>query len=195
MVGKGAGTMKEIAHYEGRLLNHLEALYRPGERAIAIKLAEALGCSISDTGFKGDGVDTFLAVHPNPDDRNGQNNVFYMSQIRPEQLALEERLLALNSANPDLARDLERYREAARTKPFGVPHFSLRYASGQDVEEVAERVHGLRKELKDRLHLRIFRPGDVDAAGGRLIQGFLYQDVIVSGSFLMGQLIELQTQP
>ncbi|MBV1687908.1 hypothetical protein KRR38_09525 [Novosphingobium sp. G106] len=187
--------MKQIAQYQGKLLNHLEALYRPGERDLAIELAEALGCAISDTGFKGDGVDTFLAVHPNPDDRNGQNNVFYMSQVRPEQLALEDRLRRL-SADSDFAADLDAYREAARTKPFGVPHFSLRYPSGQAVEEVAERINGgLKQKLQERLHLRIFRPGDGDAAVGNLIQGFLYQDVIVSGSFLMGQLIELQTQP
>jgi hypothetical protein len=187
--------MREIGQYRGKLLNHVETLYRPGERRLAIELAEALGCAITDTGFKGDGVDTFLAVHPNPDDRNGQNNVFYMSQVRPEQLALEERLKRL-SADPDFASDLERYREAARTKPFGVPHFALRYRSGKDVEEVAERINGsLKQRLKDRLNLRIFRPGDEDAAVGNLIQGFLHQDVIVSGSFLMGQLIELQTQP
>lgn len=187
--------MKQIAQYQGKLLNHLEALYRPGERDLAIELAQALGCAISDTGFKGDGVDTFLAVHPNPDDRDGQNNVFYMSQVRPEQFALEDRLQRL-TADSGFAADLEAYREAARTKPFGVPHFSLRYPSAQAVEEVAERINGgLKQKLAERLHLRIFRPEDGDAAVGNLIQGFLYQDVIVSGSFLMGQLIELQTQP
>lgn len=188
--------MQKIAQYKGKLLNHIEALYRPGERELAIDLAEALGCAISDTGFKGDGADTFLAVHPNPDDRNAQNNVFYMSQIRPEQLALEERLRDLARQDSNLADDLKSYSHAARTKPFGVPHFSLRYPSGQAVEEVASRIEkSLKQRLADRLHFRIFRPEDADAAVANLIQGFLYQDVIVSGSFLMGQLIELQTQP
>ncbi len=188
--------MQEIGQYKGKLLNHVETLYRPGERELAIELAEALGCVITDTGFKGDGVDTFLAVHPNPDDRNGQNNVFYMSQVRPEQLALEERLMRASLHDPDLARDLKNYREAARTRPFGVPHFSIRYPSGGAVEEVARRVDlSFKQRLPDRLHFRIYRPGDPDAAVGNLIQGFLHQDVIVSGSFLMGQLIELQTQP
>jgi hypothetical protein len=188
--------MKSIAEYEGKLLNHVEALYRPGERAIAIELAEALGCSVSDTGFKGDGVDTFLAVHPNPADPNLQNNVFYISQIRPEQEALETRLKRFSEENTDVAALLEGYRGAARTKPFGVPHFALRYPSGEAVSEVAERLEkSLKPRLGERLHLRIFKPEDPDAAVGGFIQGFLYQDVIVSGSFLMGQLIELQTQP
>jgi hypothetical protein len=187
--------MKVIADYHGKLLNHVEALYRPGEREIAIELAEALGCAVTDTGFKGDGVDTFLAVHPNPDDRNPQNNVFYISQIRPQQQAFEDRLRRLIDEDGEFATLLEKYREEARTKPFGVPHFALRYPSGEAVEEVAARIASLKRKLNDRLHLRIFRPGDSDAAGDDLIQGFLYQDVIVSGSFVMGQLIELQTQP
>ncbi len=188
--------MKSIMEYQGKLLNHVETLYRPGERELAIELALALGCAITDTGFKGDGVDTFLAVHPNPEDQNSQNNVFYMSQIRPEQLAVEARLKRLSEEESDFARLLENYRVAARTKPFGVPHFALRYLSGRDVEDAAERINtSLKPKLKDRLHLRIFRPEDADAAGENVIQGFLYQDVIVSGSFLMGQLIEMQTRP
>jgi hypothetical protein len=188
--------MKTIADYEGKLLNHIEALYRPGEREIAIELVEALGCAVTDTGFKGDGVDTFLAVHPNPDDQNPQANVFYISQIRPEQLALEDRLKQLRENESDFAAIVERYRNAARTKPFGVPHFAIRFPSGKAVDEAAVRINGsLKKKLGDRLHLRIFRPGDSDAAGDSIVQGFLYQDVIVAGSFLMGQLIEMQTQP
>lgn len=188
--------MKSITEYQGKLLNHVETLYRPGERELAVELAEALGCAITDTGFKGDGVDTFLAVHPNPEDRNSQNNVFYMSQIRPEQAAVEARLRRLSEEDADFAAQLEAYRNAARTKPFGVPHFALRYMSGRDVDAAAERINAsLKPKLKDRLHLRIFRPEDADAAGDKIIQGFLYQDVIVSGSFLMGQLIELQTRP
>lgn len=188
--------MKAIAQYRGRLLNHVETLYRPGERQLAIELAEALGCVISDTGFKGDGQDTFLAVHPNPDDRDPQNNAFYMSEMRSEQLALEESLKLFCEQDAACAQKLENYREVARTKPFGVPHFCLRYCSALEVEQVADRINlALIPQLKERLHLRLFRPGDADAAVGNLVQGFLYQDIIVSGSLLMGQLIELQTQP
>ncbi|MBV1686162.1 hypothetical protein KRR38_00355 [Novosphingobium sp. G106] len=187
--------MKSIAQYAGNLLNHVEALYRPGERELAIELVEALGCAVTDTGFKGDGVDTFLAVHPNPDDRNPNNNVFYISQIRSNQLAVEERLRRLNEEDSEFAALLENYRQEACTKPFGIPHFALRYPSSQDVDDVSKRINAsLKHRLKDRLHLRIFRPGDADAAVCSLTQGFLFQDVIVSGSFLMGQLIELQTQ-
>jgi hypothetical protein len=188
--------METISQYTGNLLNHVETLYRPGERDIAIQLAKALGCTITDTGFKGDGPETFLAVHPNPNDLNPQNNAFYMSPMRPEQLALENHLRRLSGEDRDLRAKLEGYRMTARTKPFGVPHFALHYASGKAVQEVVDCVNAeLAQRLGDRLHIRVFRPGDADAAVGGLVQGFVYQDVIVSGSFLYGQLIELQSQP
>lgn len=186
--------MNRIADYQGTLLNHVETLYRPGERELAIELAEALGCAVTDTGFKGDGVDTFIAAHPNPDDQDPQNNAFYMSQIRPEQLALEDRLKKMSEQDQFLAAALEGYRGAARTKPFGVPHFALRYRSREGVAAAEARITAnLMPKLKDRLHLRVFYPGDADAAVGKSVQGFLHQDVVVSGSFLMGQIIELQS--
>ncbi len=188
--------MSEIGSYSGALLGHVETLYRPGERELAIELAEALGCTIKDTGFKGDGVDTFLAAHPNGDDLNPQLNAFYMSQMRPEQFAVEERLREFAEADEPFAALLDGYRHAARTKPFGVPHFAIRYPSRAAIEAVEGRINSsLKTKLGDRLNLRVFYPGDSDAAVGNLVQGFIHQDVIVSGSFLMGQIIELQSQP
>ena len=187
--------MNKISEYSGNLLNHVEALYRPGERQIAIELATALGCAITDTGFKGDGDESFLAVHPNPDDLNVQNNAFYMSPMRPEQQRVEDYLKGLSAADPDFRSKLEAYRQAARTKPFGVAHFSLRYASGDEVLAVADRVQrSLASKLGERLNVRVFRPQDADGAGTGFAQGFVYQDVIVSGAFLYGQLIELQAR-
>ncbi len=187
--------MEKIGEYKGNLLNHVETLYRPGERDIAIKLAEALGCAISDTGFKGDGCETFLAAHPNPADRNMQNNAFYMSPMRPEQERLENHLKQLHDNDEILRMSLEEYRKVARSAPFGVPHFALRYPSGIAVEQaVAKLEQALGARLGDRLHVRVFKIGDSDAAVGNIVQGFVYQDVIVSGSFLYGQLIELQSQ-
>ena len=188
--------MKKIAEYGGTLINHVETLYRPGERELAVELAEALGCVITDTGFKGDGVDTFLAAHPNPDDQDPQNNAFYMSQVRPEQLAVEQRLQQFADQDQAFAAQLEGYRHAARSKPFGVPHFALRYQTGEEVQQAEARINaGLQQKLGDRLHMRVFYPEDADAAVGKSIQGFIYQDVVVSGSFLMGQIIELQAPP
>ena len=188
--------MQKIADYQGKLLNHVETQYRPGERDLAIALVEALGCAISDTGFKGDGDETFLAAHPNPDDRNIQNNVVYVSPMGREQQVVEDGLSRMRAADPEFAASLEAYRQVARSRPFGVPHFALRYPNGQAVADAIERVQAaMGARLGDRVHTRVFRPGDVDSAGNELVQAFIHQDVMVSGSFLFGQLIELQSQP
>jgi hypothetical protein len=187
--------MNSIAEYNGKLLNHVEALYRPGERELALELAEALGCAVSDTGFASDAGTTFLAIHPNPDDRNVQNNVFYISQMTREQEAIEESLRRFSAQDAGLADQLASYRAKARGHPFGVPHFAIRYPSAEAVEAAVGRIEQtLGPRLKDRLSVRIFRREDVDGAFGDLVQAFVHQDVIVSGCFLLGQLIELQTQ-
>jgi hypothetical protein len=188
--------MKAIAQYDGKLLSHVKAVYRPGERALAIELAEALGCAITDTGFESaDGGGTFLAVHPNPDDRNIQNNVFFISQMTPAQQALEAQLRRLSVEDGALRESLAGYRDNARAQPFGVAHFAFRYPSRREVDEVVARIESsLAPRLKERLNVRVFRPEDSDAAREDMIQVFLHQDIIVSGLFLTGQLIELQTQ-
>lgn len=187
--------MQKIADYTGRLLNHIETQYRPGERQLAIELVEALGCTIRDTSFAGDGVDTFLAAHPNADDLNGQNNAFYLSEISPAHRIIDEALEERVAGDPALRAMLDGYRALARSRPFGVPHFGIRYQSIEEVERAVEAVERLLSpRLGDRIHTRIYRPGDADAAGGETIQAFIHQDVIVSGSFVYGQLIELQKQ-
>ncbi|TZG24701.1 hypothetical protein [Sphingomonas montanisoli] len=188
--------MERIADYRGNLLNHIEALYRPGERHLAVAMAEALGCAISDTGFSGDGEESFLAAHPNPVDRDMRNNAFFLSPMRPEQQAMETRLLKLADEDAGFAATLAEYRSIARSKPFGVPHFAIRYPSGEAVTEAAGRLRAaLGATLGDRMHIRVFGPGGSGAKGASTVQAFVHQDVIVSGSFLYGQLIELQSQP
>ncbi|TVV76631.1 hypothetical protein [Sphingomonas solaris] len=187
--------MDAIATYKGTLLNHLETVYRPGERDVAIALVEALGCTITDTGFASDRGETFLAVHPNADDRDRESNVFYMSPMTAEQEAIETRLAHHVAADASLRDGVSAYRGKAHGRPFGIPHFALRYPSVDAVEAVAARLERLAAAgLGERLHLRIFRPEEADSARGRLIQGFVHQDVIVAGSFMLGQLIELQTK-
>ena len=187
--------MTKIRDYSGRLLNHIEALYRPGERALAIELAEPLGCAMSDTGLLDGDNDSFLAVHPDPDDRNLSNNAFYISQMTPEHLALEDALRITVEHDQSLQELLADYRALARSRPFGVPHFGLRYNSLADVEDAIEAIETrISPRLGERIHTRIYHPGDTDAAGGEAVQAFIHQDVIVSGAFLFGQIIELQKQ-
>jgi hypothetical protein len=186
--------METIAEYRGNLLNHLEALYRPGDRELAVELATAMGCAVTDTGFRADGGSTFLAVHPNPDDQNPQNNAFYLSEATQEQVRLEALLKkAAVEKDAGLQDALAGYRDKARSRPFGVPHFGLRYRSAQEVEAAEQRLAAASPALKARIQVRVFRPEHADAETD-IIQAFIYQDVIVSGAFLLGQLIEMQHQ-
>jgi len=60
------------------------------------------------------------------------------------------------------------------------PDFALRYSSGKTVQEAADRDNAvLSPRLGDRLHVRVFRHGEADAAVDELVQGFVYQDVTV----------------
>jgi hypothetical protein len=171
----------------------VEALYRPGERELAVELALALGCTFSDTGFLSDAGTTFLAIHANPDDPDPQNNVFYISEITPEHAALEEQLHRLCRDDAGLKGALADYRRKAQTRPFGVPHFALHYPSADALDEAVQRVEAtLGPRLGERIHFQIFRHPVPGETGREIVQAFLYQDVIISGSFLMGQLIELQ---
>jgi hypothetical protein len=48
--------------------------------------------------------------------------------------------------------------------------------------------------MKDRVKLRAIRPGDPEALTSNLIQAFVYTDIIATGLFCLGQVIELQAQ-
>ena len=84
--------MDQVSDYTGNLFSHVAAVYRPGERDMAVEFVEALGCAAADTAAKADSGSPFIAVHPNPDDRDPINNVFYLSEMMPEQFALEQAL-------------------------------------------------------------------------------------------------------
>jgi len=181
--------MQAIRQYQGRLLNHLNALYRPGERHFALALVEALGFALSDTGFPSDSGETFVGVHPEPSDVDFQSNAFYIAEMTPEQLRYEQRLHALAQNDPEVAETLAGYRERARSRPFGVSHFGIRYRSLDDLEAAVDRVRAVLSEsLGERMHIALY-PSQKE---GGVTQAFIHQDVIVSGSFLQGQLIELQ---
>lgn len=185
--------MNKIAEFKGRMLNHAEAVYRPGERDLAIDVARALGCEVTDTGFRSEpNSPTFLAVHPDADDRNGANNVIYVSQMTAEHQAICKRLDELMQSDAALRDSVHAYQEKAVRNPMGLPHFGLRYRSFAEVEEVARRVAALAPRLQGRLlNFDLFKlKGDSEPA---VTQSFLYQDVILAGPSPLGQLIELQS--
>jgi hypothetical protein len=187
--------MERVSDYSGNLFSHVAAVYRPGERDIAVEFVEALGCIATDMAANADSGSPYISVHPNRDDRDPLNNVFYLSQMMPQQMALEHALNAQLASEPALRDAHAAYGEAALASPASMPHFALNFPSMAAIEPVLDRLNGLRPELAERVRMRVFRPGAPDAMGSDCIIAFVYTDIIVSGLGTFGQLIELQGRP
>jgi hypothetical protein len=187
--------MRLFGDYEGKGLSHLEVLYQEGERELAVLFIELLGCSVIDTPQVNDTGTTYMIVHPEPEEEDPINNVFYLSQIRAPQRDLEAVLSERMSNDAELAGALATYRSRARTTPFGIPHFGIRFPSFDSIEPVLARLENITDEdLKQRVSVRVVRPDGEQSMSGNLIQAFVYTDLIANGFFCFGQLIELQAQ-
>jgi hypothetical protein len=187
--------VETIADYHGGLLNHLEALYRPGDRELAIEFVEALGCTTTDTGFETETGSSYISVHPYGADSDPLNNVFYVSEMLPRQVQLEDLIRARIEGDAAIQDALAGYREKAKSFPFGIPHFGLRYPSVEALQPVLERLDkGVSPALKARVTVHPIQV--FEAANGipEVTQAFVYTDVVVTGSSALGQLIELQVQ-
>jgi hypothetical protein len=181
--------------WNGRGLNHLEVLYQPGERALAVKFAEMLGCAVVETEQVNETGSTYMCVHPEPEDRDMVNNVLYLSEVRPAQRDLEAALNRQVASDAALASALAAYRVKARSRPHGIPHFGLRFPSFESIEPVLEALgHCDDPQMKDRISLHVVRPDNAQSMTADLIQAFVYTDIVATGLFPFGQLIELQAQ-
>lgn len=173
------------------VLSHVEAIYRPGERQLAIDLFEALGCRTIDTGSKSPAGSTYISVHPDPNDRS-HDNVLYLSEMPVQQRGLEDLLQARMDTDPELHAARETYRGMADEKPFGLSHVALRYPSFEVMEQVLKGLEErLTPELRSRVLLKVFRPGDSEDIGWDSIQAFVYTDLAVCGISAFGQVFEL----
>jgi hypothetical protein len=184
-----------ITDYRGGLLNHLEALYRPGDRELAIEFVEALGCTATDTGFETETGASYISVHPFEAGNDPLNNVVYVSEMLPGQVQLEDLMRARIAGDAEIEAALSGYREKARSFPFGIPHFGLRYPTLESLQPVLDRLDA---EISPALKARVtVHPIQVFEASGnvpKVTQAFVYTDVVATGSSLFGQLIELQVQ-
>jgi hypothetical protein len=188
--------MDKVSDYTGNLFSHVAAVYRPGERDMAVEFVEALGCVAADTRAKADSGSPFISVHPNPHDRDPINNVFYLSEMMQQQFALEQALNMEMESNQLLRDKRSAYAEAALASPASIPHFALNFPSMTAIEPVLDRLaNGLRRAIADRVSLKVFRPGDPGAMGEDCIIAFVFTDIIVSAAGGFGQLIELQGRP
>jgi hypothetical protein len=172
-----------------RQLNHVELVYRPGERHIAARVFELLGCAVADRGG------TFLTAFVEPTAKDFMNNCFYASEVTPEQLELEQ---ALDRAMRDgpLAVESNRYLERLQLEPQRSFHFGVRYPELGDLEAAVERISAAGAgELAGRISVSaIFRPGDPGSYTDTMVQAFVRTNVVAAGLLAFGQHVELQWQ-
>ena len=186
--------MKKISDYPGSLVNHLNALYRPGERALAVELAEALGLTVAEITFTQEGH-KMTAIHPNADDLDTTNNIIFLTEMGPSQAKLDAVMREKIAADPEFGEAVNGYRDGARTYPDANPHFGLRYPSAKVLDPAIDR---LRNNLGPALGKRVsvhdapyYPPAD---GIPDIRQTFVYTDVFAVGPAAFGQIIELQIE-
>lgn len=167
-----------------RSITHVECIYRPGERALARRLFELLGCRVVD--HEG----TFFTAFVDPAGADFATNVFYASEVMPEQWEFEREV----ARTADAA--LTRFSDFRRELPQRSFHFGFRVADEATQTALVDRVRRAAVEdaaLRGRVSLDgVFRPGDPGAIAPHMTQAFVWTDVVASGLLGLGQFIEVQ---
>jgi hypothetical protein len=175
----------------GHRLNHVEMVYRPGERALAGRVFELLGMRVLDRGG------TWMTALVDPDVADFSNNACYASEVTPEQWALEQTLeRAIANDDDDRVGGAARgYLGRLRTEPQRSFHFGIRFHSRDDFDATLDRVRAAEAdpELAGRITLSgVFHPDEPGAAAPNMIQAFVRTDVVAAGVLAFGQHVELQ---
>lgn len=171
-------------------LNHVEMVYRPGERALAGKAFELLGMRVIDRGG------TWMTALVDPDVADFSNNACYASEVTPEQWELEQTLAAaIGDADDAVGGAARGYLDRLRSEPQRSFHFGIRFHSRDDFDATLDRVRAAvaDPELTGRLTLSgVFHPDEPGAAAPNMIQAFVRTDVVAAGLLAFGQHVELQ---
>ncbi len=176
-----------MASPEARLHNHTELVYRPGERALACRVFEALGCRVVETGGP------YLLVLVEPAEKGPYDNVLYASEVTPEQWALEQALSVELAKSGALGDSFRAHRARLQREPQSSTHFGIRFPSPAALDATLEQLEKASTELGGRLSLSgVFRPGDPGNLDPTLIQAFVRTDVVAAGLVTLGQHFELQ---
>jgi hypothetical protein len=178
---------------ERPLLNHVEMVYRPGDREAAQAFFETLGFAVSDLPGG-----PWLVIRVDPDADFDGDNVMYANEPTPAQRNFEAALERALENDSELAETLDRYRSIRRAHPQYVFHFGASLPTHEEWEarleqlQEAARSHPL---LKGRIDIKVSEPG-IPGALGPLSQAFVYTDILAAGPFASsGLLFDMQWKP
>lgn len=174
-----------------RALNHVELVYAPGERHLARRLFELLGCRVHDSGGP------FLTARIQPESDDLANNCMYASEVTPEQWSLEQALSAA-LADGSLRDPGAGYLSRLRQEPQRSCHFGIRYPDLGQLDATLGRIENVAQHAPDlvgRVAVSgVFRPGDPGSYTDTMVQAFVRTDVVACGLLAFGQHVELQWQ-
>jgi hypothetical protein len=171
-------------------LNHVELVYRPGERALAARLFELLGFRVMDRGGM------FLSAFIDAGTSDFLNNALYASEVTPEQWALDRALLDDFDGDQPVGAAARAYLDRLTHEPQRSFHFGIRYPDLDQLEATLAAIEAAGRddpELGGRVSVSgVFRPGDPGAYTDVMVQAFVKTDVVAAGLLALGQHVELQ---
>jgi hypothetical protein len=184
-------AMKQIAEYQGGLLNHLNLSYRAGDRDLAVELMKAIGLTVMVTEFTDMSL---ISAHPNAEDMNLDSNVIFLLELPAHQAKLDAVIRKKAESDPELAEALDSCRERARSSPDRGSHIGVRCTSNAELDSILDRLStGVSKELGERITVvEMPRHEPVPEFPSDIRQIFVHTDVVLNGATAMGQNIELQ---
>jgi len=177
---------------DGRALNHVELVYRPGERDLAARVFALLGCRPHDTGR------TYLTSFVEPAEGDFANNAVYASEVTPEQWRLECALADALADGGPVADAAHGYLDRFHEEPQRSTHFGIRVPDRERFDAVIAALRDAADhdpELAGRVRVSaVFAPGDPGSLTDTMIQAFVHTDVVAAGLLVLGQHFELQYQ-
>ena len=193
-------TTRPLEHAGAHLLNHVEFVYAPGDRALVRSFLEALGLRVLDPQTDptppelGPAAGPYLIVHLAEGDDDLIDNIVYASEVRPEQWALESALRERLDGDEALRSLQADYQMAYARMPQAMTHVGLAYPSTDAVKAAMERLAG-NDAIRDRLTLSdVYEPGGPGSVDDRVTQAFVHTDLLSVGLLLGGQQFELQVR-
>ncbi len=193
-------TIRPIAQTNARMLNHVEFVYAPGERLLVRRFLEALGFRVLDPQTDplpddlGPAAGPYLIVFLDPDDDDLIDNVVYASEASPEQWAFESAVRSTIESEPAIAERLGALKRAYADRPQAMTHVGIAYPNTEAVTRTVARLEG-DAELAERVTLSdVFLPGKPGSVDDRVVQAFVYTDLLAVGLLCGGQQFELQVR-
>lgn len=171
----------------GRQLTHAEFVYRPGERHLAAAFFEVLGCRASDRGGE------FFSSFVDPGRADYARNVFYASEVTPEQWRLEQ---SIQADDGPVGSGRAAYVDRLRREPQRSFHLGFEVPTEADLNRILDAVRTASVEhplLAGRVAVAgVYRPGDPGALAPNMVQAFIWTDVVAAGLLSLGQHVEVQ---